>query len=28
MQCEIEDTLKYWYQKMYITTAKPGRTMQ
>ena len=28
MQCEIEDTLKYWYQNMYITTARPGRTMQ
>jgi hypothetical protein len=28
MQREIEDTLQYWYPKMYITTAKPGLTMQ
>ena len=28
MQREIEDTIQYWYPKMYITTAKPGLTMQ
>jgi hypothetical protein len=28
MQREIEYTLQYWYPKMYITTAKPGLTMQ
>ena len=28
MQCEIDDTLQYWYPKMYITTAKPGLIMQ
>ena len=28
MQREIEDTIQYWYSKMYITTAKPELTMQ
>ena len=28
MQREIADTIQYWYPKMYITTAKPGLTMQ
>lgn len=28
IQREIEDTMQYWYPKMYITTAKPGLTMQ
>ena len=27
-QRQIEDTIQYWYPKMYITTAKPGLTMQ